>query len=483
MSEENNKPVGDGEMPVEDTAEINEVEAANETSDVEPPKKRTPIKISLGTFICSAIALVLAAVMLTYTVCGSIFRLKLAESKLDKDSNGSQQSAGSLTNLDIIREIFNRYSFEEIDDELVESEILKAYVHATGDVYAEYFTREEFVELQKQMAGVSQGIGISIINSSVTINDVEYKALKIISVMKNSPAEENGMMVGDCIITVGSEDNNTTVNKLNYDQALALLRGAAGTTAEFGFYRPSEGRVIFKSILRAPYETESVMSMNISNLSQKTGLVKILNFDETTPDQLVREVEALRAEGCEKFVFDLRYNPGGQLNSIAKILSFFLEKGDTIISMKDKLGNTETLTANVSEYYGITEEDIGRYRGMNAVVLCNESTASAAELFVANFRDHNLGEIVGTTTYGKGSVQTYINTIEVNGKKVYLDGVLKLTVYKYFPPCGEGYDGIGIEPKDECKVELSEEAKNKNIYDTMGTAEDNQLTEALKHLK
>jgi carboxyl-terminal processing protease len=137
----------------------------------------------------------------------------------------------------------------------------------------------------------------------------------------------------------------------------------------------------------------------------------------------------------------------------------------------------------VSEFYGITEEDIGRYRGMNAVVLCHESTASAAELFVANFRDHNLGEIVGTTTYGKGSVQTYINTIEVNGKKVYLDGVLKLTVYKYFPPCGEGYDGIGIEPKDECKVELSEEAKNKNIYDTMGTVEDNQLTEALKHLK
>ena len=106
------------------------------------------------------------------------------------------------------------------------------------------------------------------------------------------------------------------------------------------------------------------------------------------------------------------------------------------------------------------------------VVLCNENTASAAELFVANFRDHSLGEIVGTKTYGKGSMQTYIN-LALFG----IDGVLKITNKMYYPPNGESYDGVGIEPT--YVVEISEEAAKENIYDIMGTAKDNQLVAAV----
>ena len=447
----------------------------------EPKKKKEPKKISLTAFICSAVALVVAAVMLTYTLCSSAYQVKLAESKIEDASQNGISTDGGYSTLDILEKIFETYSFEELDEETIENEILKAYVRATGDEYAEYYTREEYAALQLQMAGVSQGIGISIINSTVTINEIEYKTLKVINVMKDSPAERAGILIGDCIIAVGTEDDYETVSKLNYDQALAQLRGESGTVAEFGYYRPSTNTTTFASILREAFIEESVMSKNISDVSENTGLVKILSFDATTPSQLTEAVDALKAEGCEKFVFDLRYNPGGQLGSIAEILSYFLDEGDTIISMSDKMGNTEVIRAEASEKYGIKAENIGKYKYLNMVVLCNENTASAAELFVANFRDHGIGKIIGTTTYGKGTVQTYINAINVNGQTLYLDGVLKLTVYMYYPPNGESYDGLGIEPDVKC--EMSEASENKNIYDIMGTTEDDQLVEAVKHFK
>ncbi len=496
MSEENKntEPLNDGEKEYVEEPEAERRLEEFELFSSEPPaqnergdfyeKKRNSIKIPLYAFICSAVALVVAAVMLTYTFCNSAYQARLAELQIDDATQNAAGTGGGYSSLDILQKIFEEYSFEELDDETIKNEILKAYVRATGDKYAEYYTREEYAELERQMAGVSQGIGISIINSTVIINEVEYKALKVINVMKDSPAEKAGILVGDCIIAVGTASENSTISKLGYDQGLAQLRGASGTYAEFGYYRPSTEETKFISILRAEFIETSVMWQKVDNdVATDVGLVKILSFDATTPKQLSEAVDALVAQDCEKIVFDLRYNPGGQLNSIAKVLSYFLDEGDTIISMQDKKGNTEVIKAEASQRYGITAEDIGKYKHLNMVVLCNENTASAAELFVANFRDHGIGKVVGTTTYGKGTVQTYINAINVNGQPLYLDGVLKLTVYMYYPPSGESYDGIGIKPSEGCEVALSDEAKTKNIYDIMGTTEDNQLVEAVKHFK
>ena len=123
----------------------------------------------------------------------------------------------------------------------------------------------------------------------------------------------------------------------------------------------------------------------------------------------------------------------------------------------------------------ITVEDIGKYKDLNCVVLANENTASAAELFTSNFRDYKIATIVGVTTYGKGSMQK-IFSLEQFG---YSGGV-KLTTNMYFPPCGESYDGIGIKP--DVEVELSEAAASVNIY-KLADADDNQLQRALEELK
>ncbi len=486
MSEENNKKDENSQNEDNTPCECEELYRLDGIEEKNPHKE--PKKVFLSTAICLVAIFVVLAILLTYTLCAFSYKVKLADIKIkyeQQNANSQENQLGDFSSLGVLADIFEAYSFEKLDEEVIRTQILKAYVKATGDRYAEFYTEEEFAVIQQQMQGVSQGIGVSIINSTVTINDIEYKTLKIINVMKDSPAERAGIVVGDCVIAVGTEQENSTVNVLGYDGALADLRGVEGTEANFGYYSVKEEKVKFISILREKFTETSVMSRKVdSDVAEGVGLVKILSFDDTTPTQLVDAIEELKKQGCEKFVFDLRYNPGGKLDSIAKILSYFLDEGDTIISMRDKQGMEEVVKAEVSLKYGITQEDIGRYKGINAVVLCNESTASAAELFVANFRDHGLGEVVGTTTYGKGTVQTYMSSITTSsGERISLGGVLKLTVYMYYPPNGEGYDGIGIVPKADCTVELSEEAKGMNIYEIMGTKTDNQLVEAVKKFK
>jgi len=458
-----------------------------EESDGASKKERKPIKVSLSTLICTSVALVLAAVMLTLTICSSYYKGKEAQLKIEYETLLSQsESIGNIPELEILQGIFSTYSFEELDEELIRSQILKAYVSATGDKHAEYYTDEEYAALSAQMSGESQGIGINIINSTVDIGGVEYKTLKVINVIKDSPAEKNDLRVGDCIIAVGNFDENTTVSALGYDMALKQLQGEKGTYAEFLAYRPDEGKTKKFNILRDTFQTASVMWEKVdSDVCENAGLVKIVSFDRTTPAQLKTAVEELKTAGCEKFVFDVRYNPGGELTSIVAVLSYFLDEGDTVISMKDKFGNEKVYKAEPTAYSSsgacsIAAEDIGIYKDLDAVVLCNNSTASAAELFVANFRDHGIGEVVGVTTYGKGTVQsTYPMSMFVSPEYTgrMPEGWIKLTMYMYYPPSGESYDGLGIVPDYE--VKMSEESTKLNIYDIMGSKDDTQLVKAI----
>lgn len=489
MSEEENKNIPEdattNETQASENVDTEDVAAERDSSalfgtetDDGQGLRRTPRRVSITTLVCTCVALVLSAVMLTYTICSSVYQKRLAEARLENVTYGT---TGTYDELELLKALFEAYSFEELDEEAIRTYILKAYVAATGDKYAEYYTDEEYRALTAEMAGESQGIGINIINSTVDVNGVEYKALKVINVNKDSPAEKSGMLFGDYIIAVGSmkNDNYTTISELGYDMGLKQLQGVKDTVAEFVVYRGgAEEPFIDFSIMRDEFTTTSVMyRIADAAVREKTGIVKIINFDLTTPGQLRTAVADLQTQGCEKFVFDVRYNPGGDLNSIIACLSLFLDEGDTIISMKDKAGNEKVYTAGVVEGTNgcdVAAEDIGKYKNLDMVVLCNGSTASAAELFVANFRDHGLGEIVGTTTYGKGSVQNYINLAYFG-----YSGVLKLTRYMYYPPNGESYDGIGIAPTRT--VELSEEASKQSVYDIMGTVADNQLTEAVKY--
>ena len=440
--------------------------------------KKEPKKISLSSFIFSAIALVLVTAMLTWSLCLGVYRTQLAEI-----TGGEQQSVADTSDIAKLDAIFKAFSYNGVNEDAIKEILPKAYVAASGDRYAEYFTSEEYAAYMENAKGNSVGVGINITYTTVEIGGVEYKVLKVINVTRESPAMKAGVRVGDLVFYVGINSARESVESLGYEETMTRLLGDVGTRAEFTVLRESGSGYedIAFSIVREKIKSESVY-FHVCETDADVGIIKILQFDGTTPTQFARAVDELRAKGIEKFVFDVRYNSGGSLDSIVAVLSYFLEEGQTIIRTVDNRGNEEiTKVAPISGFtgddagYNVSAKDIGKYKGLRAVVLCNESTASAAELFVATFRDYEMAKIVGVKTFGKGSMQQMMSL-----KHFGIDGVLKLTTHMYFPPLGEGYDGIGITP--DVTVELDEALKTKNIYE-ITDAEDNQLQAAIEKLK
>ncbi|MBQ8409646.1 MAG: PDZ domain-containing protein [Clostridia bacterium] len=410
-------------------------------------------------------------------------------------SSGQQGNLGGVTEIHIdganlpdyvedlvkLDEIFKMYSYDGIDQEAMGAAMLKAYIAATGDVYAEYMTAEEFDSYNSESAGEFVGIGVSIVNSTVEINGYTYKVMEIISVFADSPAQENGVRVGDCIMYVGGGEERTLVDVLGYTEALNTMLGEAGTKAEFTVFRPDKTQEIgYKeinfSIERRKVITESV-NYRISETDSRVGIVNITGFDQTTAPQFCEAVDALLAEGCEYFVFDVRNNPGGALASIEAVLSYFLDEGDLIVSTEAADGSKQEDYVAVRNYgaqyegYNVKRSDIGKYKGLKSIVLVNQNSASAAELFTATFRDYGLAEIVGMTTYGKGCMQTII-PLERYG----LEGGLRVTTAMYFSKSHTVYHGTGIVP--DHTVELSEEALEYNFF-LLPEALDDQLLTAI----
>ena len=330
----------------------------------------------------------------------------------------------------------------------------------------------------KSNVGDSEGIGINVANDTVLLEGVSHSVFHVINVSTDSPAAKAGLLPGDYIYAVGKGDGAKTVSELGYDVALAHLRGAAGTQAEFRVYRQTESgyESLDFSITRAQVRTTSVY-FHQSEQNPRVGIVKIVQFDLTAPTQFSNAMDSLIALGCDQFVFDVRYNPGGDLRSIEAVLSYFLEEDDVILRTVDSQDHWQISKVMPVTYAGsyaecsVSKSDIGKYRGFKAAVLCNAGTASAAELFAATFRDYGIGTLVGETTFGKGCMQTTFSLAP------YYGGALKLTTAMYYPPIGDNYHGKGVTP--HVTVALDEEAASKNVY-LLSDEEDNQLQKALE---
>ena len=177
-------------------------------------------------------------------------------------------------------------------------------------------------------------------------------------------------------------------------------------------------------------------------------MIRISEFDYTTPTQFVEAVEQAKNQGALHFVFDVRGNLGGELASLYAVLANFLRKDDLVIAMVYADGTRKEHRVAPVTYTdekagcSVREEQIGQYRDLDFVVLCDERTASAAEAFTAALRDFGLTKaIVGQRTYGKGIVQNYCR-LDLEG----VSGYLKLTVAGYVTECGTSYHGVGIAP-------------------------------------
>ncbi|MBE6592623.1 MAG: hypothetical protein E7642_01370 [Ruminococcaceae bacterium] len=476
------KSVAEDAAAVEDVVESSEEQAEKAAENaVEPKKIKKKRSVSLKTFVISAIAIVLATLMLTYSVCAEVFRKQYLNSIVKGETVEKENT--TLTDIDLLNAYIDEYFYGDVDKEAMLAAALKAYVAATGDIYAAYYTVDELLANYETSAGRMCGIGINIVNSEFEYEGQKMSCLHVINVMDDSPAQKAGILKNDRIAYVGIGENKRSVTELGYDGALELLLGEEGTNAEFVVYREKDGgyEEINNSVTRAIVTTTSVIS-NVLDSDKSVGILKITEFDYTTPKQFERKLEELKSKGCTKFVIDLRYNPGGLLVSIEAVLSYFLNENDVYIQTKDSKGNIAQRKIIPVKYENVDaamcnveKENIGKYRDLDMVVLCNGGTASAAELFVANFKDYGLAKIVGENTFGKGKMQ---DTFPLN---YGLNGAVKLTTHMYFSGGDKelvGYDGVGIVP--DVSVSLSEEALNYNAY-LLPYELDDQLIKALEH--
>ncbi|MBQ3507394.1 MAG: hypothetical protein IJA91_02485 [Clostridia bacterium] len=463
-------------------------ESKNPAHYVLSPTPKEGKKISLTAAISTVITSVILAVLLTFSLTTAYMKNDVPN--VVQPGQGSEEE-DLFAELDVIDRLFRSATMmEELDDDAIIASVLKGYVAATGDLYAEYFTDEEFKEQTSSQNGEMCGVGISVVNASIEISGISYQVITVANVYPDSPAEAAGVLPGDHIVFVGTGEDKTLVHDIGYTEALNRMKGEEGSECVFTVYRRPAGTaegVDYEELeikaIRQKLTTRSVIG-RVHAEDKTVGIVKLLSFDNTTLQQFTEAIETLKAEGCQYFVFDLRNNPGGLLTSVEDVLILFLREGDTVISTKDSSGRESVTKIAVNAEGAVTcgsgvlkKEDIGKYRDMKFSLIVNEYSASAAELFTANIRDYELGKIVGVTTYGKGSMQTTFSLARYG-----YDGALKLTTAHYFPPCGEGYDGIGITPSDGKQTPLSEEALKYNI-NLLPDELDNQLAEAVKTMK
>lgn len=337
----------------------------------------------------------------------------------------------------------------EIDEDKLIYGILNGYVAGAGDRYGEYYTADDFKTLTQENEGNTVGIGVYVNYSE------EYHAIKILSVMKDSPAAQAGIKVGDLVIAVDGE----SVGELGYYIVLDKVKGEEGTDVQLTILR--DGQEINVTATRRKVETETIFYHQYE-YDKSVGVIRIVEFNNAVPEQFKNAIEDLISKGVTSLVFDVRSNPGGTLDSVVQMLDYLLPEGD-LVYVTDATG--KVLRTHKS--------DASYLKGIDSMsVLVNENTASAAELFACALRDYGKAILVGTKTYGKGSMQTIY---------MFPDGTgLRLTTNKYNPPKTKNYDGIGLTP--DIEVELSEALYGKSFFEYTDS-EDNQLQSAYDGMK
>lgn len=476
------------------TEKVEESIVSESESVLQEPKKNK--KISYPVFVSVLCVVIAVTILLTYTVTAALKRDAYTEALLQKQEQIdalTQAQDDEFDQLSLVSAMLEQYSYyadQMSKEEMIEA-ALKAYVTATGDRYAAYYTEEEYAELHSASADYA-GIGAATVQDKLTYQKTTYYGFSVSYFYQNSLAQAAGLQKGDFIYAVKVDGKFQSVEMLGgYEKALNCIRGQEGTTVELLVLRKAANNIyesIPLSIKRAIIQDPSVF-YEVKLDDPTTALVSIRRFDLTTPKLFKNTVEHLKTRGVTHFVFDVRDNPGGDLLSIKAVLSFFLQEGDLILSAIDKDGKiaksyyAEAITQS-GEYAScnVKKEEIGMYADLDMVVLCNENTASAAEVFAANLRDYQMAKIVGTTTFGKGIMQMPIDMSQIETKEIEkgeFSGYLYLTTHAYVTKCGVTYHDVGIKPDEGLEVELPDALKELSIYE-LEQAVDTQLQMAFK---
>lgn len=376
------------------------------------------------------IGFVICAV-LTVSIRGALFLMNYAGG-MNPAQNSVQAGESETTSidefqdkLDQIDEVLEQTYYEDYDQEGLWEGAYEGYVSGIGDPYTTYFTKEQFESFMEDTSGSYEGIGVVVSFDETGSNVV------VVAPFAGSPGEAAGILPGDYVLKV----DGTDVAGMTLEEVVKLIKGEKGTQVLLSIYREDTKEFKDLTITRDVINQETVA---YEMLEDNIGYIQITGFQEVTYDQFRKAYDDLEAQGQQGMIIDLRNNPGGLVEIVAQIADEILPEG-LIVYTEDKYGKREEIKSDGESQFT-----------KPLVVLVNENSASASEILSGAVKDHEVGTIVGTTTFGKGLVQ---------GSYQLEDGsALKVTVAKYFTPDGNYIHEKGIEP--DIAVELPEELQN-----------------------
>ena len=321
-----------------------------------------------------------------------------------------------LNELRIFAEAFNRVSaayVEEIDDRALLDSAIKGMLSQL-DPHSAYLDRKSFTDLQETTTGNYGGLGLEV--------GQEDGVVKVISPMDDTPADNAGLMPGDLILQL----DDTPVRGMSLSDAVESMRGEPGSTIKLLVLKKGESVPRDITITRKIIKVASVRQRF---LEEGYGYLRIAQFQSGTGSEVKKAIDELKEEGnLTGLVIDLRNNPGGVLQSAVDVSDFFVSEG-LIVYTSGRIRNTDV------RFIASTPDSL---EGVPIVVLVNEGTASASEIVAGALQDHGRAVIMGTHTFGKGSVQTIL---PLNDEKA-----IKLTTALYYTPNGRSIQAEGITP-------------------------------------
>lgn len=369
------------------------------------------------------------------TILGISLINKISGSKVKNSSKNDKY----ITEFQEVYDMINESYYKDTDKEKMIDSAINGMLSSLDDPHTSYFSVSETENFNELMNGSYEGIGAEI---SIDKDNKIFVA----SVFKGSPADEVGLKSGDYILSV----NDKSTEGLTTTEVVAIIKDVKRETAKLNIKRNDEEKVF--EIKKRVVVIESVESEIIEKNNKKVGYVIINNFANNTYEQFRKQIEELEKKNTQGLVIDVRGNSGGYLHSVTSMLDMILPKGKVIYQIGEK--------KKITKYKSTSSES----RNYPIAVLINKASASASEILAVSLKESYGAYVVGTSSYGKGTVQVT--------KDLDSGAMIKYTVQKWLSPKGNWINDIGVEPTDI--IELAQEYTNNPTKEN-----DNQLQKAL----
>ena len=359
----------------------------------------------------------------------------------------SKNSDKLYEKIDLFGEVLEKIKkdyVEEVDQADVMDSAINGVLQSL-DPYSAYMSPELFKSMQTDTKGEFGGLGIEI--------GMEAGVVKVISPIDDTPASKAGIKAGDYIVKI--EDSQVQGKSLM--EAVKLMRGPVGTSIKLTIRRKGTKKAIEFNIKREIIEVRSIDS-KILGERKEIGYIRLKSFNQNSDEQFLNKIKEFEKNNkLTGYIIDLRNNPGGLLTQAIRITDFFLDDGEIVSTKGRKISETR-------KFFATKGDEI---KGKPIIVMVNNGSASASEIFAGALQDHKRAVVLGESTYGKGSVQSIIPLR--NG------GGMRLTISKYYLPSGKSISDIGVTPD----IFIEENGDDFKI----NSSTDNQLSYAVNLLK